>query len=204
MLAARVSLVQNRAGVPHDSSYGSGTTAAVRAHQLSKGLVADGIAGANTHKAMAITRVVGAGTSAIGGSIKRTEIIQRAAYWPTIRLGYSQAKYFRDLTNSKTYRQDCSGQVSNAFHATTSYSTRTLSQITTLITKTQLLPGDILNSYDYHTVVFCGWFDSSRTSYYSMEQSGSLGAVARRVSPYPFFGLGSNWQARRYTKVLWG
>lgn len=203
-LAAMVGLVQYKAGATMDSSWGDATTTAVKAYQKANGLTQDGKAGPSTMAKMGLTRVVGLGTSAIGGSIKRTEVIQRAAYWPNIGLGYSRSTYHRDLNNSKTYRQDCSGQVSNAFHATQSYSTRSLDQITAVISKSSLLPGDILNSYDYHTVVFCGWANSARTAYFSFEESGSKGAIGREVTSYPFFGLGSNWKARRYNKIVWG
>lgn len=204
VMAAMVSLVQYKAGTTRDSSYGTGTTAAVKKYQSSKGLTSDGKAGPKTMAKMGITRVVGLGTSGVGGSIRRTEVIQRAAYWPNIGLGYSRSAYHRDLNNSKTYRQDCSGLVSNALHATQSYSTRTLSSITNSISKSSLLPGDILNAYDYHTVVFCGWANSSRTAYHSLEESGSRGAVGREVTGYPFYSDGRNWIPRRYTKIVWG
>lgn len=204
VLAAMVSLVQYKAGATRDSSYGATTSSKVKSYQSSNGLTADGKAGPATMSKMGLTRVVGSGKSSVGGSIKRTEVIQRAAYWPTLKLGYSRKTYHRDLNNSKTYRQDCSGQVSNAFHATTSYSTRTLSQIAGTISKGSLLPGDILNSYDYHTVVFCGWANAAQTAYYSFEESGSKGAVGREVSPYPFFGEGKNWTPRRYSHIAWG
>ena len=204
VLAARVSLVQHKAGTAHDSSFGSGTAAAVKKFQTSRGLVADGIAGAATHSAMGIVRAVGLGTSGIGGNVRRTEIIQRAAYWPTIGLGYSRSKWYRDINNSKTYRQDCSGLVSNAFHATTSYATYTLDQVTSSITQASLLPGDIVNKPHDHTVVFCGWVPgSNRTKYYALEESGSYGAIAR-INPFPFYGGSTGWTNRRYHKAIWG
>ncbi|MFW6598770.1 peptidoglycan-binding domain-containing protein [Propionibacteriaceae bacterium Y2011] len=176
----------------------------MKAYQRAHGLVVDGKAGPNTMAKMGIWRAPGYGNSAIGGSIRRTEVIQRAAYWPNIGLGYSRSRYYRDLDNSKTYRTDCSGQVSNSWHATQSYSTRTLDNISSVISKSSLLPGDALNAYDYHTVIFCGWANSARTRYYSFEESGSVGAVGREVSGYPFYSDGRNWKPRRYHKIVWG
>lgn len=204
VLAAMVSLVQDKVDATMDSSWGDTTTTKVKAFQSANGLTADGKAGPATMAKMALTRVVGLGKSSVGGSIRRTEVIQRAAYWPNIGLNYDRGSNHRDLDNSKTYRQDCSGLVSNAFHATQSYSTRSLDDITVVIPKATLLPGDILNDYDYHTVVFCGWANSSRTAYYSFEESGSVGAVGREVTGYPFFGLGTNWQTREYKNIAWG
>lgn len=203
-LAAMVSLVQNKVGATMDSSWGDTTTQKVIAYQSTNGLDPDGKAGPLTMAKMGLTRVVGLGTSALGGSIRRTEVIQRAAYWPNIGLNYDRGSYHRDLNGSLTYRQDCSGQVSNAFHATRSYSTRSLDDISAVIAKASLLPGDILNDYDYHTVVFCGWANSARTAYYSFEESGSKGAIGREVTNYPFFGKGTAWKPRRYNKVVWG
>lgn len=153
---------------------------------------------------MGLTRVVGYGNSAIGGSIRRTEVIQRAAYWPNIGLGYSRTSYHRDLDNSKVYRKDCSGLVSNAWHANTSYSTRTLHEIAPVISKSSLLPGDALNCHDFHTLIFCGWANSSRTEYYSLEERGSTGAAAKEIPGYPYYNDGRAWKPRRYTKIVWG
>lgn len=203
-LAAMVSLVQYKAGATRDSSWGDATTSKVIAYQKKNGLEPDGKAGPKTMAKMGITRKVGVGSSKIGGSIRRTEVIQRASHWPNHGLSYDRGQEAWDLSHSKTYRMDCSGQVSNAFHATRSYSTRTLDQITSVISKASLLPGDILNDYDYHTVVFCGWANTAQTAYYSYEESGSKGAVGREVTGYPFYGLGTNWKPRRYSKIVWG
>lgn len=203
-LAAFTGLVQHGVGATMDSSFGDATTAKVKAYQSAHGLEVDGLAGPATMAKMGLVRAPGVGTSAIGGSIRRSEIIQRAAYWPNIGLGYSRKYYHRDLDGSKTYRQDCSGQVSNAFHATQSYSTRSLHNITHEISKSSLLPGDALNCYDYHTYIFCGWANGSRTAAFTFEESGSRGAVGREVSGYPFYSDGRNWKPVRYDKVVWG
>lgn len=205
VLAAIVALVQVKAGATMDSSWGEATTSAVKAYQTKNGLPVDGKAGPATMSKMGITRVVGLGTSGIGGSIRRTEVIQRGAYWPTIGLDYSRERpWHRDLNNSSQYRKDCSGLVSNAWHATTAYSTRTLDQISSEITKANLLPGDILNCYDYHTLLFCGWANSSRTAMYTLEERGSSGAVAMEVPGYPYYNDGKAWKPRRYSKIVMG
>ncbi|HIT75439.1 MAG TPA: peptidoglycan-binding protein [Candidatus Avipropionibacterium avicola] len=205
VLAAMVSLVQNKAGATMDSSWGDATTSAVKSYQSKNGLEADGKAGPLTMSKMGITRVVGLGTSSIGGSIRRTEVIQRGAYWPNIGLDYSRNRpWHRDINNSSTYRKDCSGLVSNAWHATTAYSTRTLDQISSVISKASLLPGDILNCYDYHTLLFCGWANTARTAMYTLEERGSSGAVAKEVTGYPYYNDGKAWKPRRYSKIVWG
>src|SRR5699024_1420888 len=108
VLAAMTGLVQHGVGATMDSSFGDATTAKVKAYQSAHGLVADGLAGPATMSTMGLIRDPGPGTSSIGGSIRRSEIIQRAAYWPNIGLYYSRSDHHRDLDNSTTYRQDCS------------------------------------------------------------------------------------------------
>lgn len=204
VIAARVSLVQYKVGAGRDSSFGPRTASLVANFQASHGLRNDGIAGSATFAAMDLTRVVGLGTSSIGGQIRRTEIIQRAAYWPTLGISYSQSKYHRDINNSKTYRTDCSGLASNGFHASQSYATSTMHQCTTQISKDALLPGDVLNKPNYHVAVFAGWTDSSKTSYFSLEESSSSHrALARVVTSYPYYGK-SGFVPRRYNKVVMG
>ena len=204
VLAAFVGLVQHGVGATMDSSFGDATSAKVEAYQDAHGLVVDGRAGPVTMSTMGLVRAPGVGTSGIGGNIRRSEIIQRAAYWPNIGLYYSRSDYHPDLDGSKEYRQDCSGLVSSAFHATQSYSTRSIDNITSVISKGSLLPGDALNCYDYHTYIFCGWANSSRTAVFTLEESGSRGAVGREVSGYPFYSDGRNWKPVRYDKVAWG
>lgn len=204
VLAAFVGLVQHGVGATVDSSFGDGTAAKVEDYQSAHDLDVNGIAGPATMSAMGLVRDPGKGDSAIGGSIRRSEIIQRAAYWPNILLDYSREDHHPDLNGSQEYRQDCSGLVSNAFHATQSYSTRSIDDITNVISKSSLLPGDALNCYDYHTFIFCGWANSSRTAFYTLEERGSTGAVAVEVPGYPYYNDGNNWEPIRYDKVVWG
>ena len=59
---------------------------------------------------------------------------------------------------------DCSGFVSRCWKLPRSFSTREFSAICDpLPSWDDLRPGDILNTYNSHVVLFAGWLDSSRT-----------------------------------------
>ena len=65
--------------------------------------------------------------SSIGGSISQSEILARAQYWFDQRYIYSpnapSSYTFSSDASGKSYRNDCSGLVSEAWHLTTSYTT---------------------------------------------------------------------------------
>ena len=54
--------------------------------------------------------------STVGGSISRSEVLQRAQYWVNQGFTYSQAAPDAADPAGKTYRRDCSGLVSMAWH----------------------------------------------------------------------------------------
>jgi len=116
--------------------------------------------------------------SSIGGSISRAEVMCRAFYWYKIRsnpdLTYDDPgdtnylPYHQDPTNSKTYRRDCSGYVSMAWHLSSSLSTSTLRDVANPVPGgwSGLLAGDILDYPGQHAVIFVGWRDANKTSFY--------------------------------------
>ncbi|EMF02140.1 VCBS repeat-containing protein [Streptomyces mobaraensis NBRC 13819 = DSM 40847] len=66
-----------------------------------------------------------AATSTVGGEISRTEMIQRVQYWIDKGVPYSQSRYYPDL-QGRSYRTDCSGLVSMAWHLPISATTWSL------------------------------------------------------------------------------
>jgi hypothetical protein len=59
---------------------------------------------------------------------------------------------------------DCSGFVSRCWGLPRSYSTRELASLCVpLASWDELLPGDILNTYNSHVMLFAGWADTART-----------------------------------------
>ena len=98
------------------------------------------------------------------GNIIRADVMERARNWYNRNIQYNGGSRATDIEGRHTYRQDCSGFVSMAWHsATPGRSTRTLPDICTEINWGQLKPGDIVNSYDNHCMLFHKW--ATRSGY---------------------------------------
>lgn len=136
-----------------------------------------------------------------GGPITRDEIISRTDAWVEAEMPYSREDYAPD-GDGHTYRQDCSGFVSLALHADRSYSTRTIHEISTTITKDELRPGDYLNSEDHHVVLFLGWANEERTEYHAREATSAKGGTIERTVPYPYYSRESTYVPMRYVNVV--
>ncbi|MER8188555.1 hypothetical protein [Kitasatospora sp. NPDC094015] len=103
------------------------------------------------------------GTSSVNGPISRSEIIARAQNWVDQAVPYSQSLWHSDSNGS--YRQDCSGLVSMAWHLNTSRVTSTLDDVSTRLgSLDDLQPGDMIDNITTHVVLFAGWTDSSHTN----------------------------------------
>ncbi len=114
----------------------------------------------------------GSGASSIGGTISRSEINKRAQYWISRGVMYSQTNYTYDLGHTKNYRQDCSGFVTMAWHASGDHYTGNMLDISHKITLGQLQPGDaMLRLNEGHTALFEGWTSSSHNTMYVWEES---------------------------------
>jgi hypothetical protein len=90
------------------------------------------------------------------------------------------------------YRRDCSGYVSMALGlAGPGLNTSRLAARSTVITKSDLRPGDLLintaPNLRGHVVLFEQWVDASMTRYSGYEQTGSADTQHRTI-PYPYFG----------------
>ena len=90
------------------------------------------------------------------------------------------------------YRRDCSGYVSMALGLEgPGLNTAGLAARSTIISKAELQPGDLLintaPNLRGHVVLFERWTDTSMTKYYGYEQSGDGGTHYRAI-PYPYFG----------------
>ncbi|PKQ29034.1 MAG: hypothetical protein CVT60_07470, partial [Actinobacteria bacterium HGW-Actinobacteria-10] len=140
-------------------------------------------------------------------ALSRSTIIARAARWVQLDVPYSQSGYFEG------YRTDCSGYVSMAWVLTyngqpTSLTTAGLDapSVSVAIAKDTLQPGDmILRPSDQpgapygHAVIFAGWADQARTSYYGYHESSSKGATYAKI-PYPFYNE-TGFTPRRFVGV---
>lgn len=113
----------------------------------------------------------GSGASTLGGSISRAEINQRAQYWITDHVMYSQSAYTWDVDHSRRYRQDCSGFVTMAWHANGDFWTGNMLSISHRISLSSLQPGDAMLKTQEHTALFEGWANSSHSAMNVWEES---------------------------------
>jgi len=85
---------------------------------------------------------------------------------------YTQEK--RRLLDAAVSRQatgiDCSGFISRCWRLPRSYSTRELQSICTPVGSwNDLQPGDILNTWNSHVILFGGWMDAGKTKVIAYE-----------------------------------
>jgi hypothetical protein len=152
-----------------------------------------------------------AASSSLGGTITRSEVIQRAQYWTDHSPGpYDQTAFSWDPTHSRTYRRDCSGFVDMAWHLNSDPNTHGLTAISIVISRNDLEAGDILdwdagpNTTQGHVLIFNAWeSDHVHFSYYSFG-GGSGPSFSQHVSINAgTFDSHDNslYVARRYTKI---
>ncbi|MFI0939782.1 FG-GAP repeat domain-containing protein [Streptomyces sp. NPDC021020] len=137
---------------------------------------------------------------ALAPAITRTEVIKRAASWVGLGLDYSRSATYQG------YRKDCSGYVSMTWKLSRSLTTNTFGPdgVTEDISKSELKAGDALNNPavgdNGHIALFEKWTDSSKTSYWGYEFTGS--GVHHRKIPYPYFsGFGDFHPVRNKSVV---
>ncbi|SCE86602.1 Repeat domain-containing protein [Micromonospora viridifaciens] len=118
--------------------------------------------------------------SSIDGPISRSEILSRAQNWVDRGITYTQTgTWASDIDGSHTYRRDCSGLVSMAWHLNTSYVTgdfqKSNSRWTTLASIHDFQAGDAMVRTG-HMELFSHWKDKndhSKGAYvYSFNSSG--------------------------------
>jgi hypothetical protein len=120
-------------------------------------------------QAAAIVPAVAIPTLAVGspanaeyrGIVVRDEVMDRARNWFDRGIQYNGDGDAADMEGSHRYRRDCSGFVSMTWHTSTpGHSTRSIPDIAERIEWSELKPGDVLNSYDNHCMLYHMWADS--------------------------------------------
>ncbi|MFC4149554.1 FG-GAP repeat domain-containing protein, partial [Micromonospora mangrovi] len=123
--------------------------------------------------------------SSIGGSITRSEVLDRARFWYDQRasLQYDNSRNsssFYPDPQGTMYAPDCSGYVSMAWHVALGqpnesaggYNTSQLPSISTEISFDSLRPGDLIDDVSTHAILFEAWeADHVHFSYYSFGSS---------------------------------
>ncbi|MFF9640873.1 hypothetical protein [Kitasatospora aureofaciens] len=163
--------------------------------------VATSLAAAAAVSALSVTTTAQAvGTSSVGGDISRDEIIARAQNWVDQAVPYSQTSWHSDSNGS--YRQDCSGLVSMAWHLGSSRVTSTLDDVSTpLGSLDDLRPGDMIDNITTHVVLFTGWTDGSHTTANIIEEP-KPGLTARRNTYSRSYLLNNGYKPYRYDRTI--
>lgn len=121
---------------------------------LGLALVACGLVGASPASAASVPN----------GDIGRQETLTRSQTWIDEKVPYSQTVWHANRFGS--YRQDCSGFVSMAWHLSSSLTTASLPSVMTTIAAADLKPGDALwrrDSSVQHIALFIAWADAGHT-----------------------------------------
>lgn len=138
--------------------------------------------------------------SSVGGEISRAEVIARAKYWLSKKddIVYNQEGWYPDQ-DGRLYRTDCSGYVSMAWHLGTSATTRNLAEYSVEISRDALPPGDALNDYDTHVILFAKWdnADHTRFSCHSFGETPVKYVTGASIDDFP-----SSDKALRYKKIV--
>ncbi|MER5726892.1 hypothetical protein ABT084_00825 [Streptomyces sp. NPDC002138] len=149
--------------------------------------------------------------SSQGGQITRSEVMSRAVNWLGRDVPYNQGASASDPEGDHVYRTDCSGFVSMAWHANSSYTTASLANIGTPISKSDLQPGDALNTLDGHVVLFERWVDKAAGKFSYIHEANTSDDMMRgqdylnggsdaRIAGH----AASGYVALRYNKVVGG
>ncbi|PRY62245.1 hypothetical protein [Glycomyces artemisiae] len=133
------------------------------------------------------------------GLVSRDEVMTRARNWFTRNIQYNGASRASDIEGSHTYRQDCSGFVSMAWHTSTpGHSTRSIPDIAAKIEWSELKPGDVLNSYDNHCMLYHMRGDDGNIWIYDLADTAS-DMRHKQVSPASL--RSQNYIPRRYRNI---
>ncbi|MER5853439.1 RICIN domain-containing protein [Streptomyces sp. NPDC002012] len=150
-------------------------------------------------------QVAAAVAPATGGPVTRQEVIERAQSWVDRKVPYSSAGSSPGPDGTgKTWRTDCSGFVSMTWRLPTSESTRTLPRLTKEISRSELRPGDILNSPE-HVVLFGGWIDQAKGTFTYYQESNRTRPTNKSTGSLTSGELAghslASYTALRYTRI---
>jgi VCBS repeat protein len=140
-----------------------------------------------------------------GGAISRSEVMTRAQYWVDHQPGgYSQSAYSPGPGGDFDYRRDCSGYTSMSWHLNANPSTESIPDYGPQISKSDLKPGDVLNDFSDHVVIFKSWANKAHTriNYYSFGSTPvkirtNVALNTGTIDSHP----ASNYKAIRYKNI---
>ncbi|EWM13587.1 membrane protein [Kutzneria sp. 744] len=126
--------------------------------------------------------------------------LTRSQSWIDAQVPYSQTSAYSSQYGS--YRSDCSGFVSMAWHLDKAYTTYSLPPMMTTIARSDLKPGDALYRQDsdtQHIALFVRWFDGAHTQPVVREEA-NFGEVAKEDS-WPA-SWANTFTPKRYVNIV--
>ncbi|MGW4698361.1 PAS domain-containing protein [Kitasatospora cineracea] len=178
--------------------------------RLSRLVLAAAVATAGLAGSLAVGNSAHAvGTSSVNGQITRSEVLARAQSWVDEGVPYSQDGSHPYTDSNGSYRSDCSGYVSMAWHLGSSLTTQTLRGVSTQLNSfDDLKPGDMLDRYDngnynIHVVLFAGWADSAHTTANVYAES-TWGTNASRKTYSRSYLNSADFRPWRYNNIVDG
>lgn len=134
--------------------------------------------------------------------ISRSEVIARAQNWYERNVPYSQGGTASDPDGSHTYRRDCSGFVSMAWHLSAdgmgAATTSSLPNYANSISKSSLKAGDILDYPGHHTVLFEKWANADHTQFVYFSEGSTATDMNHTTASLSSY---SSYHAYRYKKI---
>lgn len=158
-------------------------------------------------------------SSSVGGTLPRSEVLQRAQYWADRGFTYQGAN--APDSSGKNYRTDCSGLVSNAWHLSDSLTTdvflanaRNNRASMRVIGLDELQPGDAMvrdndgPGSDGHMELFASWVNSSNhrqgANVYSFNSTGETVRTPFGLSNRGNRGFDAWSELVTYTAIRYG
>ncbi|MFI7542436.1 hypothetical protein [Actinoplanes sp. NPDC049599] len=150
---------------------------------------------------------VAAAASGVGGAITRSETLQRSQYWVDRGFTYTQTGPWAPDPQGRTYRRDCSGLVSMAWHLSDSRSTATFRNWGgkfDLPSLHDLKAGDAVLRVG-HIELFARWINENRHEdgalVYSFNNNGETVQNPNAVNNYGKLGKDTWSELTTYTPI---
>ncbi|GAA2272864.1 hypothetical protein GCM10009853_028340 [Glycomyces scopariae] len=149
--------------------------------------------------ALPVLAVASPASAEYRGIVHRDEVMDRARNWFLRNIQYNGASRASDIDGNHTYRQDCSGFVSMCWHTSTpGHSTRSIPDIAAKIEWSELKPGDVVNAYDNHCMLYHMRGDGSNIWIYDLATPAS---DMRHIQVSPASLRSQGYIPRRYRNI---
>ncbi|QKW18587.1 hypothetical protein HUT16_05475 [Kitasatospora sp. NA04385] len=147
--------------------------------------------------------------SSVGGQITRSEVLSRANDWYNRNIPYNQGASATDV-GGRSYRSDCSGFVSMAWHLGSSENTDSLDvrSLTSRVALTDLQPGDALDNDpgdgniagNGHIVLFDHWVNKSAGTFAYIAEANTADDMQKGTGTVGS-GTFANYFGLRYNNI---